>query len=117
MKGFRFSGCAGAAKKLKCFSFRRRSEGEETQVWLAPARLHHLVENVFLIRFVFAIRRLNLRAENCFKLACGLTGLTGVGFIDNHCVFSTRDRLLPLACGFLFIFGRVLGAFRASDVQ
>ena len=107
MKRLRLPVRARAPEQLQRLPFGRRGEGEEAQVRLPPARLHHLVQTVFPIRFFLVVLRLRCRTEDGFQLPRRLAGLAGVRLVHDDCITSLGDFRLP-ASPAAFLFRRSL---------
>ena len=97
VKRLRQSARALAPEQLQRLALGRGGEGEEAQVRLLPARLHHLVQPVFPIRFFLVVLGLGRRAENRLQLPRRLAALAGMRLVHDDGVTSLRDLRLPLA--------------------
>lgn len=80
-----------ASEEFQRLALGRGSEGEEARVRLLPARLHHLIQTVFPIRFALRVLGVECCAENGLQLPRHLAALAGVRLVHDDRITARGD--------------------------
>ena len=116
MERLRLAASPGLPNNSSVFPLGVAVNAKKLRFGCRPARLHHLVQAIFPVRFALLVL-VSCRAENRFQLPRRFPRLAGVRLVHDHGIFPRRDGCFPLLCLLLLLLGRLFLALRARDVK